>query len=115
MSNKTWEELLERDKDKIADIARNRGGVKVSSGIDPEWLTLAELGAEYGYTVIEAVRNNNMSADDMRSLLKATRQLRAMDRFERLIDLRMALASIHSKESGKAFQKHIKEIYESWQ
>lgn len=106
MSNKTFAELLERDSEKIKEMSRERG-INV---VDPEWSILAELGKYYGYSVIEAVRENRMKAEDMYNLLKAGRQMYAIERSERLLDTFMAMAGTQSQKGSAALSKHLREI-----
>lgn len=106
VSSKTFAELLERDSDKIKQMSRERG-VDV---VDPEWSILSELGGYYGYGVIEAIRSNSIKAEDMYSLLKAGRQMAAIERSERTVDIFMAFIGTQSQKGSAAFKKHLKEI-----
>lgn len=107
----TFEQLLERDKDKLGEIAR----IKEANQVAPEEMLLAEFGVYYGFEAMVAAMNDEITFKKMNDLVRAGRVLEAQKRYNRVIDIFVANAAIQTKNPNKAVNKHLKEISKIWQ
>jgi len=105
----TLQDLLERDKDKIAEQLRHRDSQKTG----PEWLMLAEFGKYFGYEGVKDVRENRISFAEMHELVKAARIVNAIDRFNNTTDIYAAIIAPHDK--AKLLKKTLEGLREQWQ
>lgn len=102
----TLQDLLERDKQKIADNARKRTGTPV----DPEDEMLAEFGLYFGWGAVWAVKNNSITAADMHSLIIGARKVNAANRYNKSIDMYYAFAASQTEQGGKALNEHLGDL-----
>ena len=102
----TLQDLLERDKHKIAENARKRIGTPV----DPEDEMLAEFGLYFGWGAVWAVKTNAITATDMHSLIAGARRVNAANRYNKSIDMYYAFAASQSEQGGKAFNEHLGDL-----
>lgn len=85
------------------------------SGLDDEWLLVAEMGMFYGWPAIEAAlgkdiynENGEISAQLRDTLLIAGRKLKARDRYESAASSFIGSVSASSKKPGEAFERSTK-------
>lgn len=109
MSNElpTFDELLQRDADKIEEIKKVVNGRKKSK-VEPEWLLIAEFGLYFGWQAVLDVRNDVISFGEMNKMLAATRSIKATERYNRVIDAYAASIALHDK--GKALKQTLNGI-----
>lgn len=110
----TLQELLERDADKIGELKRARNGNKV----DPSWLMIAEFGLYFGWEAAKEVMDNpNFPYEKMVELLKAARTVRAVDRYNFITDIHLAVAAAQGGKDNKAakeLDKILKDLENKW-
>ena len=102
----TLQDLLERDKDKIAQLARVNKGTTV----DPEDELLSEFGLYFGWDAVWAVKTNSITANDMHTLILGARRVNAANRYNIIVDNYYAYAATQSDKGGKAFKDRLREI-----
>lgn len=102
----TIQDLLERDKDKIAELSRNRA----SERPDPMWELLAEFGLYFGWQATLDAMNDEISFRDFNDLLKAARRIDAAKRHNFVLDTYMANAASQTKDGAKVLRKYLGEL-----
>lgn len=109
--NPSLNELLERDKDLIQELEKARDGGKV----EPEWVLLAEFGLYFGWQAVKDVREDNISFQEMNKILSAARKIRAMNRYNEVMDIYLAYAAVHDKKGAAALKETLKSLKRTWQ
>lgn len=99
---------MERDADKIEALQR----VKDSAKIEPEWLLLAEFGLYFGWEAVLSVREDKISYEEMNKLLKAARTMKAIDRYNNVMDI--YAATIAPNDKAKALKETLKGLRNQW-
>lgn len=102
----TLEQLLERDKDKIDDLAK----LKASIEVEPEWVVLAEFGIYFGWDAVRDVRNNVITSDDMYGLLAGARRVKSLNRYNGVVDTYTAFAGTQTQDGAKALKNLLGEL-----
>ena len=108
-----WDELLQRDAEKIKQIGESRKAVVAKQGVEPEFLLLAEFGLFFGWQAVQGAMNNEISFAQMHKLLEGARRVESINRYNRLIDAFAVKVSPHDK--NKMFNRLTEEIKRSWQ
>lgn len=118
----TFQELLERDAEKIKQIGEQRKAHTLKQSIEPEFLLLAELGMHFGWQAVKDVmtdgdpelkKNFKLSFDQMQKLLAACRRLESVNRYNRLVD--GYAVEVSSRDKNRMFNRLTEEIKRSWQ
>lgn len=104
----SFQQLLERDAAKIREAHKAR----VKDKLEPEWVVLAEFGMYYGWQAIVAVRNDEITFQDMNKLLAGARQITATHRYNNIIDNYVAVIAPHDK--AKSFKQTLKGIKDTF-
>lgn len=107
----TLEQLLERDQDKLGEIAR----IKESNQVDPEQTLLAEFGLYYGFDAMLKALDNEITGKQMQDWVIAARKINARKRYNRVIDMFMAHMATKTKKPKTTIEKYLKEINKQWQ
>lgn len=107
----TLEQLLERDKDKLGELARLREQNQVA----PEEMLIAEFGLYYGYEAMLSVMNNEITYKQMSDLTLAARKIEGQKRYNRVIDAYAAHIATKAKKPHNTITKYLKEISKQWQ
>ncbi len=102
----TLQEMLERDKEKIAE----NNQLRVGTTVDPEDEMLSEFGLYFGWDAVWAVKTNTVTANDMQSLILGARKVNNANRYNKSIDMYFAFAGSQGKEGNKAFKEHLGNI-----
>lgn len=105
--NPQYLEISPQDLEKIA----RRREQDESTKVDPEWRLLAEFGDYYGWSAIQAVRNNEIDIDTFNGLLAGGRKVWA----GKILDLSTmvfgAVAAANSKKPQTVLTKVLKNFY----
>lgn len=101
--NNVSEEDLEKVK---AYQASTSGAAKV----DQEWLLLAEFAKAFGWQAYLAVKNDEIRADEMLTLIEANRKLEAKKVFEDMQSSFVGAVSAQTKKPGSTFKSLTKNI-----
>lgn len=107
--NPTLQDLLERDKEKIAASKRKR----VDSTVDPEDELLAEFGLYFGWDAVWAVKTNQIDGPTMMSLTLGARKVYNAKRYNKVIDLSIAYGASQSKKGHEGLKKHLEGLKKS--
>lgn len=104
------EELLERDKEAIEQLQKAREGGKV----EPEWVLLAEFGLYFGWQAVKDVREDRLSFEELNKMLSAARKIKAMNRYNEVMDIYLAYAAVHDKKGAAALKETLKSLKRTW-
>lgn len=102
----TLQDLLERDKDKIAASRELKG----RSYVDPEDELLAEFGLYFGWEAVMAVKTNIIDYTTMISLTLGARKVNNANRYTKIMDTYLAVAGSQSEKGSKALKQHLGEL-----
>lgn len=103
-----FQKLLERDKEKIALMKKERQ--QDPTHVDPEDELLAEFGLYFGWDAVWAVKTNSIDQQTMMSLIFGSRKIKNAERYNRVIDTYYAMAGSQSKQGSKALERHLGDL-----
>lgn len=109
--NPTLQDLLERDKDVIGGLKRQGE----TSKIEPEWVMLAELGLYFGWEAIRDARANQITIEEMHKLIVAGRKLKALERYNGVMDTYSAFMGTQSKKGASSLKDTLRNLRKQWQ
>ena len=108
MSKNLLDLLSEEDKGKALKRNRQRRVSKSLQEINPEIYLVAEFGYYFGYDGIRAIKNNEITLDEVRALIIGARKVW----YSRVVDSATgslaATGAVNSKKPAETFGKIIK-------
>jgi hypothetical protein len=104
MTNNLLDKLSSEDLEKIREHKSNL------VEIDNEWLVLAEFAQTYGWEAYKDAVNDRISANEMMTLLQASRKLEAMKHYKQCIASFVGAGSANSKKPNSTFKKMTRDI-----
>ena len=98
--------IPEEDIEKIRKLQPNDNYFRV----DESWLILTEFAMTFGWDAYQAARNDEIKADEMYTLLEASRKINNKRLYERAEIIFMSIMSSKSKRPGSSFKRAFKSI-----
>lgn len=99
LDNLTAEELAKVAQKQVSEI-----------DVDPEWMALVEFARVFGWDAYLAVKRDELTMEEMATLLQASRKLDYLRQVEMSQAVFIAIASANSKNPATTFKKLIQGI-----
>lgn len=87
----------------LAKIQKLTSAEQKAVKVDDEWLILAEFGKHYGWQAYLAAKNNEISTEEMMTLIAAARKLDYLDLYMNARAVFIGAGSVQAKKPSDAF------------
>lgn len=94
----------------LAKVEQYQASTSGAAPVDEEWLLLAEFAMKFGWDAYKEVREDKMKADEMLTLIAASRKLDYKHMYDSAQTAFIGAASAASKKPGTTFKKLTKDI-----